>query len=402
LKKILIYFVVIIFMTITGTIVKSAESDKLLDQAVELIKIDKLDWALELVREVIRKDPSNPRSYLYAGIIYFKKHEYGIAVKQYQLAISFKENYGVAHYNLGLTYEKTGKSKEAYASFIRARDLYKVQNNQKDYEDALKKIKTLEEAGVNETLKPVKVDTSEMVYIEAGEFFMGSDDTSRQNDEKPKHKVYLASYWIDKYEVTNSQYCKFLNAKGREGDSGQKWIYIGDKKGEGKIVKVKGIYKVKAGFENHPVTFVTWYGANTYAKWSGKRLPTEAEWERAARGTDGRLYPWGNKWYQDKCVNNKNSKHTRPVGSYPEGVSPSGAMDMAGNVLEWCSDWYGFYPVTSGTINNPRGPYSGVTRILKGGGWDDNWQCCGSTFRGNYSPGNYDNDLGFRCVKDGE
>jgi formylglycine-generating enzyme len=402
-KRFLAYLILLIF--ILTPVLKASETDDLLKQAVELIKIDKLDWALDLVREVIKKDPANPKSYHCAGMIYFKKKDYNTSIKEYDIAISLKPDYGVAYYNLGLNYEKIGKYKEASKAFMKARDLYKDQNNTKDYEDAVKKIKDLDQQGVSSVTTP-EINTEDMVYIEQGEFWMGSDenDSTVGTDEKPKHKVYIDSYWIDKYEVTNGQYCKFLNDKGKDEGDGQKWLHPGDKKGEGKIKKIGAKYIVVTGYENYPVTFVTWYGASSYAGWAGKRLPTEAEWEKAARGTDGRVYPWGNDWNKDKCANQESSsgRESKSAASYPGGTSPYGVMDMAGNVMEWCADWYGLYSISEGTIKNPKGPFYSYTKVVKGGSWDDNYWVCRCAFRGNYSPDDYDNDIGFRCVKSGK
>jgi len=394
-----LFYVIILSLLITPAIIlKASETDDLLKQAVELIKIDKLDWALELVREVIQKDPHNPKSYHCAGMIYFKKKNYPLSIKEYKIAISFKPDYSVAWYNLGLSYEKLLRYQQACEAFTKARDLYKAQNNKRDYEDALQKLARLQEMGYV-SHSPEKINETEMILIEEGEFFMGSDRAGSETDEKPCRKVYLSSFWIDKYEVTNSQFCKFLNSKGASGNNGHVWIHTDDISGECRIKKINNTFVVIPGYENHPVTFVTWYGASAYAKWLGKRLPTEAEWEKAARGTDIRIFPWGSNWDSGRCANKDNcsDRKTKPVGSYQEGASPYGVMDMAGNVLEWCSDWYGYYTVMEEPVKNPHGPFAGVTKILRGGSWDDDYYYCRITFRGNYSPDNYDNDIGFRC-----
>ena len=139
--------------------------------------------------------------------------------------------------------------------------------------------------------QPPASSTEGMVLIPAGEFQMGSN--SGDSDEKPIHSVYVDAFYMDKYEVTNAQYAAFLNAKGKHTESGKTWLDIGD--GDERIEYVAGVYRAKGGYENHPVVEVSWYGAVAYSKWKGKRLPTEAEWEKAARGNlSGQTYPWGN------------------------------------------------------------------------------------------------------------
>lgn len=219
-------------------------------------------------------------------------------------------------------------------------------------------------------------DGAEMIWIPAGEFTMGSNDL---DDAKPPHKVYLDGYWIYKTEVAVSQYRKFCKATRRKMPPAPSWGWK----------------------DNHPVVNVTWSDATAYAKWAGVRLPTEAEWEKAARGTDGREYPWGNKWDASKCANSvgRRLSGTRPVGSYPQGVSPYGVHDVAGNVMEWCADWYdaGYYAKKMN--RNPKGPRSGKYRMFRGGSW-------GLTIPGLFLPAlryytnsdRRDVSLGFRCA----
>jgi hypothetical protein len=160
---------------------------------------------------------------------------------------------------------------------------------------------------------------AEMVLVPAGEFWMGSDDGN--DDEKPRHRVDLDAYYIDRYEITNGLYQRFMEATNRPGPR-----YWSDSHLNG---------------ASQPVVGVNWYDAEAYCRWVGKRLPTEAEWEKAARGDDGRTYPWGEQWDSSRA-NSKESQRNKaaPVGSYPSGVSPYGAYDMAGNVWEWVADWY--------------------------------------------------------------
>ena len=256
---------------------------------------------------------------------------------------------------------------------------------------------------VQTTTAYVGMSTAEMVYVPAGEFQMGCDDAnpneSCYSDEQPLHTVYLDAYYIDKYEVTNAQYAQFLNAMGNQEEGGDTWLDADDS--DVRIHQVGGVWQADAGYENHPVVEVTWYGARAYCRWRGGRLPTEAEWEKAARGSsDTRMYPWGNEapdcsrlnYYS--CVGD-----TAPVGSYPSGASPYGALDMAGNVREWVNDWYqsDYYSVSP--YSNPPGPASGTYKVLRGGGWYSLWSHVRAASRGyRCYPFSSINRIGFRCV----
>jgi len=198
--------------------------------------------------------------------------------------------------------------------------------------------------------KPLRIrslkDGAEMVLIPAGEFIMGSKD---YNNGKPQRRVYLDAYYIDVYPVTVAQYRRFCKETKREMPSSPSWGWI----------------------DNHPIVNVSWNDAKAYCDWAGKRLPTEAEWEKSARGTDGRKYPWENEWDARKCRCSRNNwgdaGSTSPVGSFPQGISPYGVYDMAGNVWEWCNDWYNdnYYKVAP--LRNPKGPKGGNWRVLRGG-----------------------------------
>jgi formylglycine-generating enzyme required for sulfatase activity len=192
--------------------------------------------------------------------------------------------------------------------------------------------------------------TEGMTKIETGKFKMGhvSPDVI---DAGPEQVIELSTYYIDKYEVTNAQFKEFLEATDYE------W--------KGKLsIWPQGNMPEKIA--NHPVTYVSWKDARAYATWAGKRLPTEAEWERAARGGGGRKYPWGNKFDAAKC-NIKQSKigETKLVGSYPDAASPYGCCDMAGNVAEWVEDWYDVYP----NSNQTNADFGQSYKVLRGGSY---------------------------------
>jgi formylglycine-generating enzyme required for sulfatase activity len=217
-------------------------------------------------------------------------------------------------------------------------------------------------------------DGAEMVLVPAGEFTMGSE--AGDDDEKPVHQVYLDASWIDKTEVTNAQYEKCVAAGKCEASR----------------------YADDAAFNGdaQPVVGVDWDDAKAYCEWAGARLPTEAEWEKAARGTDGRTYPWGNEWDAEKVNSWEQGPHTTTaVGSYPEGVSPHGALDMAGNVWEWTDSWYQAYPGSSYQDEDFGEKY----RVLRGGSWDSDQGLVRCASRGGGLPVGRLNLVGFRCAR---
>ncbi|MDQ7839342.1 MAG: SUMF1/EgtB/PvdO family nonheme iron enzyme [Thermodesulfobacteriota bacterium] len=237
--------------------------------------------------------------------------------------------------------------------------------------------------------KENSIDGAEMIFIPAGEFLRGSPEEEGSDDECPQHRVYLDDYYIYKYEVTNAQFRKFISETGYSADGNWRDYAL-------------------AGRERHPVVCVTWNDAKAYCEWAEGRLPTEAQWEKAARGGDGRKYPWGNKWDGTKCNWDGGPKvahmadillgrGTVLVGSFSEGVSPYGVHDMAGNVWEWCADRYGKNYYRSSPLRNPEGPGEGVYRVLRGGSWNiglTDYLRCADRLRNN--PGNKDYGLGFR------
>ena len=266
-----------------------------------------------------------------------------------------------------------------------------------------------------------------MVLVTEGEFLMGTTPEEIKSRiglfkgseswyilEFPKHKVYLDSFYIDKYEVTNLQFCEFLNAMGAYREEGNEvpWVEIGNR--TSLIYEDEsGTFKPKEGYENHPAIMVSWYGAEAYAKWAGKRLPTEAEWEKAARGTKGWYWPWGNSWDKNKCNNWLMSKEELidlmpdiydergpvPVGSFPQAKSPCGALDMSGNVSEWCHDWYGVYP--DYPYYAGENYYEYTHKVTRGGSWGldipGGLRCA---FRNINRTFIYDSYTGFRCCMD--
>jgi formylglycine-generating enzyme required for sulfatase activity len=223
------------------------------------------------------------------------------------------------------------------------------------------------DAPVPPTDTPPPSTPADMVHVPAGEFTMGSNEG--ESDEQPVNTVYLDAFYIDEYEVTNGQFAQFLNEQGNQEEGGVTWVDIGAE--YCLITESEGQYQPRSGYSDHPVVEVSWYGARAYCQWAGKGLPTEAEWEKAARGTDGRTYPWGEGIDCDHAQYGKCGGQTMLVGSKPKGASPYGALDMAGNVWEWVADWYdsGYYATSP--ESNPRGPTSEDCRVIRGGSWYD-------------------------------
>jgi formylglycine-generating enzyme required for sulfatase activity len=206
--------------------------------------------------------------------------------------------------------------------------------------------------------------------VPEGEFRMGSNSNeASRKDEMPEHTVYLDAFWIDLTEVTNAMFAKFLNSMGNQMEGEVSWYSPRDS--FSRIWQNQGVWTVLSRYGDHPVGMVSWYGAQAYCAWAGRRLPSEAQWEKAARSADKRTYPWGENV---PCMSGRNTEFTNcddltdPVGSYPDGASPYGALDMAGNVWEWVNDWYGarYYYANLGA-ENPAGPLSGDTRVQRGG-----------------------------------
>jgi formylglycine-generating enzyme required for sulfatase activity len=238
--------------------------------------------------------------------------------------------------------------------------------------------------GVARAQAPTPVPPPGMVYVPAGDFVMGTDGADREgpniplnsNDARPRHTATTAAFFLDKTEVTNEQYKKFCDATQ---------------------------YPVPVYWKNGtyapadaqvPVTHVSWYEATAYAKWVGKRLPTETEWEKAARGTDGRDFPWGDGWDSSRAVWGVDGPQT--VGQKLAGASPYGVLDMAGNVFEWTSSWFDAYPNAPVKIPSFGKNY----KVIRGGGYMGYESICRTWYRCVFKPTGRSEWIGFRCAKD--
>ncbi|MEZ4831539.1 MAG: formylglycine-generating enzyme family protein [Caldilineaceae bacterium] len=225
------------------------------------------------------------------------------------------------------------------------------------------------------------VDGAVYVYVSPGDFTMGSNEG--RADEQPAHTVYLDGFWIMQTEVTNGQYAACVE--------------------DGACTAPRNIFWQLPVNADRPVTWVSWNQANDYAEWVGGSLPTEAQWEKACRGTDGRVYPWGNTEPSAALLNfGNNGDGITPVGAYPNGAGPNGLLDMAGNVWEWTADWYSEEYYSRSPERNPTGPASGFARVARGGAFYFSAEGARCAFRYGYNAqvaGDF--GLGFRVVSEG-
>lgn len=239
------------------------------------------------------------------------------------------------------------------------------------------------------------IDEMTLVYVPEGQFVMGSMPESPGADEteQPQHTVDLAAFWVDQTEVTNGMYALCV----LEGGCTPPFLTY---------TLTRQVYYEDLSFAEYPVVNVTWLQAVDYCSWAGRRLPTEAEWEKAARGTDARLYPWGNETPTCELLRFGNpgpgqpscEEDTAEVGTFTQGASPYGVMDMSGNVWEWTADWYAPDAYQSGPIENPAGPSGGETKVLRGGAFNDGAATVRATNRHHTAPDNPSYFIGFRCA----
>jgi formylglycine-generating enzyme required for sulfatase activity len=243
--------------------------------------------------------------------------------------------------------------------------------------ESLRKNRPVEQAAPTET---------PMVEIPEGLFTMGLDGIQALEDERPRHQVWLPAFFMDLHEVTTAQYAAFLAATNRA--TPWQWSAVD-----------------LSQHRDRPVIGVDWSDADAYCRWKGKRLPTEAEWEKSARGTDGRLYPWGNRVPHKDLANFALGARfsyiqvLMPVQSYEQGKSPYGLYQMAGNVWEWVQDWYNtsYYEVSP--EHNPQGPEQGQFKVLRGGSWSDLPKYLLTYGRFKLPPETRNSYTGFRCAK---
>jgi formylglycine-generating enzyme required for sulfatase activity len=231
-----------------------------------------------------------------------------------------------------------------------------------------------------------QVDGSEMVLIPAGPFLMGSPPVEGDQDETPQRGVFVDAFWIDLYEVTFKQYERFVSAT----------------RAPKPVIPVLQDDPAKLMAPEQPVVAVSWSQARDYCAWLGKRLPTEAEWEKAARGERAATWPWGNT-FGPGLANGQGDedgfRYTAPPGAFPKGRSPSGAYDMAGNVAEWVADWYDQKYYLGAPFESPQGPETGKHRVYRGGSWNDTPSDVRTAKRFAAAPHQTSAVIGFRCAK---
>ncbi len=268
----------------------------------------------------------------------------------------------------------------------------------------------------------------QLVYVPPGEFLMGTHPNdpysgeAKFQDEQPQHTVFVDGFWMFETEVTNGMFEEFVQSTGYRTTAettGTGFVTLMDREASSEVGGADwrnpyGPGSDIQGMETYPVTQLSWYDAQSYCEWAGGRLPTEAEWEKAARGENGNIYPWGNKepsgaeansadaalnsdWWSDRSIND-GFRLTAPVKSFPAGKSPYGFYDMAGNVWEWVADWYNPNGYSSAAVTNPIGPSNGTEKVLKGGSFVNGKKNIRSARRGSVEPETSLDVYGFRCV----
>lgn len=246
-------------------------------------------------------------------------------------------------------------------------------------------------------------DDDDMVTIPEGPFIMGfkidNENSWGDTDEEPVHEIFLSAYRIDRYEVTGAEFSRFLN---EHPEQSPRYFEPGPAV---TLEKKNGTYQPRPGLGRYPANRVSWYGADAFCRWKGKRLPTEAEWEKAARGTDQRIFPWGNEFPDNSRVTFRRKfpemgfKVMEPVDGLTRGRSPYGLHHMAGNVWEWVSDWYAGDYYEQSPRKDPQGPTEGTTKVLRGGNWYYKAYYMRTTYRFNEKPGVFKVWQGFRCAQ---
>ncbi len=238
---------------------------------------------------------------------------------------------------------------------------------------------------------------NEFVFIKGGKFYMGSPDSIGQYDEHPRHKVKIRSFYVSKYEITNKQFCEFLNQKGNRHEGNTLWIDLNGKWRNEKcrIYQKADSFYVEKGYEDYPVLFVSWWGARAYCKWRGGHLPTEAQWEYLAKTGFTNTMLKDSLSYYAVFYDNSGAKPNKVGTKLPD---KNGLYDLFGNMSEWCTDWYSdtYYYVSP--KRNPQGPLTGRMKVKRGGNWFSKKSVLYPTNRKASNPDLNNITIGFRCV----
>ena len=376
-----------------------------------------IEWTLRGLKSHDRNQKYRKLAEMNLGLYYALTKEYSNAEKWYETAmtpadpralasmvndlkeasVKFPNRYDMGYF-IGWLYFKAGENDRAEIALQKFISLQPQDALAIKARDILIKIRGRSAPFQLKSINAPLPDEN-MIEIPEGFFIMGSNNHGE--DEKPEHKVYLDAYYIDKYEVTARQYAQFLNeTKNTRG------ININNKFAT--VTATEGVYHARNGLENYPVNLVNWHGAKAFCLWKDKRLPTEAEWEKAARGMNGQIYPWGIQppnqqlaRYNQSWTQEIGHKVMVPVDSMPEGKSPYGNYHMVGNVKEWVDDWFDREYYMENHKINPKGQIGGELKTLRGGSWRDLTIFIYSSFRNNSNPATAMDDYGFRCAKSG-
>ena len=353
--------------------------------------------------DAIKQKMELARKYYKEGSDYCDAESYDLALESYKKAETAFPDFPALHYNMGWLYGKLGDAQQAINHLQKyivlspnASDLTEVQSYVIVLKQALEKQQNIQNTikSRDEIMKKAVImqkQKHKSVIVPAGEFTMGTDEA--REDAYPEHKVYLDAFEIDCYEVTNAQYWEFLEYLKKTNDHSK--CFKGEPSNKDHTPRFwdNEYYNMP----DSPIARIDWYDAYAYAGWAGKRLPTEAEWEKAARGLDGRNFPWGNEWDTARC---NLSGEPKPVGSVAAGKSVYGCYDMAGSVYEWCADWYLDTYYTESPYKNPKGPEKSARRVIRGGSrFSKPFQVRTHTRKSEQSE-LFNLALGLRCAKD--
>ncbi|HEX9971249.1 MAG TPA: SUMF1/EgtB/PvdO family nonheme iron enzyme [bacterium] len=394
------------------------QKEKLLSTSVPLTQLKELQQELAKTKEDLESRPKQ------VEVLAMKKkmEQLGSQLDEKQKILDnsvSQAKYNAVHQELAQTKQEL-EQRPQQAEFLNVKaekalllsQLAKKEQVEKNLRSELHRVKvTLDEADKKKADETKIIPPPGMKLIPAGEFVMGTSEEQIEKllkehrdwkkewfeREKPAHTVWVDAFFMDQYLVTNTQYAEFLNDWGKDKDEqGQSMV----EEYQWGVRKAKDRWEPQKGFEKHPVINVTWFGAQQYARWAGKQLPTEAQWEKAAHGGKGLEFGTKDGTLSPKLANYADSKigKTTPVGNYP--ANPFGLFDMSGNVWEWCQDWFDENYYQTSPAKNPTGPETGTARLLRGGSWLFDVRGCRSSSRLRYDPVFWYDYLGFRVVQD--